>query len=557
MATSERLFLPWSRERLFLPWSRETIFKHSPALARLLEHSFQPGTPETALDYPSLTATHASLLECSPCKICQLVYSLASDPDCAVGFFEDYACLCFYCLYAPLTWTSTFMAAADFLELTARYHPGAVGGAGGERSPPFYGPEGIMAVDVQLHFLIKKCFRPVAASELLGVSNLHFLKSEFLKGALTGSLCGLFCFKSVWGSLHGASLRQQASLPSPSPSPASASGGGSHVGGGGGGFGGQCRCCNPPLAPASSSRSAKKKKQQQGQRQQAASGGHEGANSACAGDFAGAFAPGREGARQKPEILSVFLDAWAPSDLLSEAHRELAAAADTGSSPPPQIPSRAAGALSLHTPRPRTRARGPACSRTRSSSRGATGPPRCACCASAWPGTGSECLAGHGEAAGALARLRGDVLTFVENNVRLVDRIAFVKRQPDFLVYVRDPLLRDVVRGCSEQEIHKHLFCDPLCALNAASACPDVLFGVPEEEKFKILKSSLALGHHLAENVFLDCEVLHTLVIIFKSIQLCKVGKTTFLEIIKELNQQLKSHNLHTLHTFHTATIYC
>nr|UTK45712.1 DNA packaging protein UL32 [Equid gammaherpesvirus 5] len=536
-------------ERLFLPWSRETIFKHSPALARLLEHSFQPGTPETALDYPSLTATHASLLECSPCKICQLVYSLASDPDCAVGFFEDYACLCFYCLYAPLTWTSTFMAAADFLELTARYHPGAVGGAGGERSPPFYGPEGIMAVDVQLHFLIKKCFRPVAASELLGVSNLHFLKSEFLKGALTGSLCGLFCFKSVWGSLHGASLRQQASLPSPSPSPASASGGGSHVGGGGGGFGGQCRCCNPPLAPASSSRSAKKKKQQQGQRQQAASGGHEGANSACAGDFAGAFAPGREGARQKPEILSVFLDAWAPSDLLSEAHRELAAAADT------VTPAAAADTVTRRRrfefayPETADACQGPCLLSHALQLKRRNGTASvCVLC---------ECLAGHGEAAGALARLRGDVLTFVENNVRLVDRIAFVKRQPDFLVYVRDPLLRDVVRGCSEQEIHKHLFCDPLCALNAASACPDVLFGVPEEEKFKILKSSLALGHHLAENVFLDCEVLHTLVIIFKSIQLCKVGKTTFLEIIKELNQQLKSHNLHTLHTFHTATIYC
>ncbi|AAC13858.1 DNA packaging protein UL32 [Equid gammaherpesvirus 2] len=496
MATSER----------FLPWSRATVFKHSPALARLLEHSFQPGSPETALNCPTLTATHAALLECAPCKICQLVYSLASDPACEVAFFEDYACLCFYALYAPLCWTSTFMAAADFLELVSRYFPGAVGEGG------LYGPEGIMAVDLQLHFLIKRCFRPVAASELLDVCNLHFLKSEFLKGALTGSVSNLFCFKSIWGSMHAPAVKQQA---------------------GGGG----CGCCGLSSSLSAAAPADKRR-----------AGGGGGAAETRRPEFAEAVSRafpqggGRAQTGVKPELLSVFLDVWGESDLLSEANREMAAAA----------PARAAGALGRFEftyPETADRCQGPCmlsqALQLKKSNRTAS---ICVLC---------ECIAGHAEGAEALRLLKRDILTFVENNVKIPDRISFIVRQRDSLVYVRDPLLRGVIRGCSEQEIHKHLFCDPLCALNSASACPDILFGEPGEEELRILKSSLAIGNHLAENIFLDCEVLHTLVIIFKSIQLCKVGKTTFLEIIKELNHQLKNHNLQTLHTFHTATIYC
>lgn len=168
-----------------------------------------------------------------------------------------------------------------------------------------------------------------------------------------------------------------------------------------------------------------------------------------------------------------------------------------------------------------------------------------------------ECLASHWEASKALRSLKKEIISCIENNVKLTDRIAFLITDPTSLNYVTDPLLRNTIRGCTPQEIHKHLFCDPLCAINSVASCSEILFRVPNPEGFQSLKSSLAVGFNLTHNGLLDCEALNTLVIIFKTIQICKVGKTTFLEVVKELNSLLRRHGLITLHTFHTAHIYC
>lgn len=465
----------------FLPWRRETIFKHSPTLQKLLEFSFQPGSPETALDCPILTNTHNSLLESSPCKICQLIFSLVKRNSIDIKFYEDYACLCFFALYAPKSWTSTFMVAADLLELLWQYFPEFM------QQNDIYQPGKILGIDIQLHFFIQRCFKTISTDNILDISNLHFLKNEFIKGALTGSVSNMFCFKTIWHSLQANIAGDQTN----------------NV------------CCNTTQQQIIKNKSKT--------------------------DQLSLISPSLQhvfflhsSQETKSELLSVFLDIWKPSDLLNIQHQQLL---------------EGYGEFNFLYPENGDLCQGPCLlSQSLQLKKQNKTSSICILC---------ECLAAHPEAHHALNLLKDDILKCIENNVKLTDRISFLIEDLTSFYYISDPLLKDTIRGCSPQEIHKHLFCDPLCAINSVTTCPDILFKVPNFENFQRLKSSLAVGLNLTHNSILDCDTLNTLVIIFKTIQVCKVGKTTFLEVIKELNSLLKKHSLFTLHTFHTAKIYC
>ncbi|AMA67426.1 DNA packaging protein UL32 [Vespertilionid gammaherpesvirus 1] len=466
----------------YLPWRKEVIFKHLQQLQNLLDFSFHPGCPETALNCPVLTNTHKSLLECSHCKICQLVYNLVNKHPPPVQFYEDYSCLCLFALYAPKSWSSTFMIAADFLELLTTYFPSVL------QITTLYKPGNILGIDLQLHFFIHKCYRPMSSGNLLDISNLNFLKNEFLRGSLTGSISNLFCFKTIWQSLqHPGSmetttqpaccsfLRQQVkTAPLPTKTPEA-------------------------LLPSS---------------------------------LQIVFA--QPHLKTKSEFLSVFVEIWKHSDLLSHQNKFLAEKYTDLNVSYPETGDMCQGPCLLFQSLQLKKQNNTASV--------------CMLC---------ECVSSHPDAHEALAQLKNDILMSIDNNVKLTDRISFIIHEQSSMAYISDPLLRTIIKGCSSQEIHKHLFCDPLCTVNTAATCTDILFKIPEASSFQKLKSSLAIGTHLQQNHLLDCETLDTLVTIFKSIQTCKVGKTTFLEIIKELNTLLKKHNLHTLHTFHTAHIYC
>ncbi|AIB03224.1 putative major envelope glycoprotein [Bovine gammaherpesvirus 6] len=168
-----------------------------------------------------------------------------------------------------------------------------------------------------------------------------------------------------------------------------------------------------------------------------------------------------------------------------------------------------------------------------------------------------ECLACHSETAQALSTLKEIILNSFGNNVKLIDRILFILEDQDALAFISDrELLKPVLQNCSPQEIHKHMFCDPLCALNTVLTDQKILFAWPDEAAFQDFKTTLATGLYLNHGSLSACEFLETLIFMFKGIQNSKVNKTTTLEIIREVDASLKKHNIQVLNAYHTFQSY-
>ncbi|AJG42995.1 envelope glycoprotein [Harp seal herpesvirus] len=461
----------------FTPWMTHTISKHAANLQSLLENSFQPGEPETALNSPVLINTHNSLSGCSSCKVCQLIYSLINKYSPTIQFYEDYACLCFYTLHAPKSWSSTFMTAADLVELLCLHFPQWDG------ISTIYTPGSILGVDLTLHFFVKKCFKTINPDTLLDVANLNFLRIEFMKGCLTGSVPNLLCFKTVWHSLRSTSAGDAVCNP----------------------------CC-------STIKCSKKTLMQDKEKPLPEKLDTVFNNSTL---------------QTKHGFLHIVLGVWSESALLSEKNKELAL-----TNCPQLFTSPVDGDIN----------QGP-CFLSQTMQLKSQGHTSSVCLL-------CECLASHPEAGASFQLLKQNIMTSVENNIQLLDRIQFILQEESSMGYISNKFLLQIIKGCSPQEIHKHFFCDPRCILNTAITSPQILFKIPNLENLKKLKAALAIGTHLDTNNLFDCENLDTLVTLFKAIQVCKVGKTTFLEIIKELNSSLKRHNLLAIHTFHTSQIY-
>ncbi|CAA45691.1 unnamed protein product [Saimiriine gammaherpesvirus 2] len=435
---------------MIIPWQKSTLYKHKTSIECLLNYSFMPGTPETALDNLALVHTYAALTSTSTCKICQTLYSLISKNTPAVSFYEDYSLLCLTCLYAPITWTSTLMTAADFIEIIKTHFPTS-------DTSNFYAPQSLLAIDIQLHFYIHRCFKVLSSNDILSTSSLQFLKTTFLQGKLTGSIPGQFCFKTAW-------IKNDT-------------------------------CCNNTSHDLPSNLSSV----------------------FCKADL-----------QLKPNLLPIILDIWSASDLFKN---------NVSNSEQPfftypedidicQGPCLLSPSLGL-TQKNNTTSICPLC----------------------------ECIASHPNAIDTLQTLKYTIINCIENNVKLLDRISFILSN-DELDFIQDPILKTVIQNCSIQEIHKHFFCDPQCALNIKKTSTNILFKIPDPNLLKVLCARLATGEHLSKNYYLDCEYLETLALIFKCSQTCKVGKTTFLEIIRELDLLSKKHNIPTVKAFQTSQIY-
>ncbi|AAC58116.1 putative major envelope glycoprotein [Alcelaphine gammaherpesvirus 1] len=168
-----------------------------------------------------------------------------------------------------------------------------------------------------------------------------------------------------------------------------------------------------------------------------------------------------------------------------------------------------------------------------------------------------ECLASHSEAASVFQTFKHLVLNSINNKVKLLDRILFLQQDADSLSFIQDrELLKSVLVNCSPQEIHKHLFCDPLCALNSSLTDSVVLFGEVPDFEFTAFKATLATGNSLVHRSFQSCEILETLILLFKSLQTVKANKTTVSEIIKEVDASLKKHKFSLLSCYYTFNIY-
>ncbi|AZB49241.1 putative glycoprotein [Phascolarctid gammaherpesvirus 1] len=167
-----------------------------------------------------------------------------------------------------------------------------------------------------------------------------------------------------------------------------------------------------------------------------------------------------------------------------------------------------------------------------------------------------ECLAASPEACRGLEVLKSKILECFGNNVRLLDRIAFIMGTCESLNHITDPLLKGVIMQCSPQEIHKHLFCDPRCILNTLQTDNDVLFGSCPTRDLIVFKSALACGSMLRQDNLFAVEELNLLLLIFKSIQLAGINKTTFNEILTILGQTLQQRNIRLIHLYNTAQLY-
>ncbi|AAC95593.1 orf 68 [Ateline gammaherpesvirus 3] len=435
---------------MFMPWQKATLYKHKSRIESLLNASFMPSTPETALDNPPLVHTYAALTSTSTCNICQFLYSLIDKQSPAISFYEDYALLCLTCLYAPITWTSTLMTAADFLEIITTHFPDST-------TLNIYSPNVILAIDIQLHFYIHRCFKIPHNKDMLTASSLQFLRTVFLQGNLTGSISGHFCFKTAWVKSDTCCDNKDSNLPS-----------------------------------------------------------------SLSNVFCG------ENLEMKSVLLPIILEIWSASDLFKNS---VVISKDPFFTYPDDVdicqgPCMLSPSLVL-----------------KQKNNTASICPLC------------ECIASHPQAIDTLQTLKHNILTCIENNVKLVDRIAFILHNNE-LDYIEDLALKSVIKNCSIQEIHKHFFCDPLCALNIKKTNTNILFKIPDRTSLKLLCARLATGEHLSKNYNLDCEYLETLVLIFKCSQICKLGKTTFLEIIRELDTLSKKHNLLTVKAFQTSQIY-
>ncbi|UNP64451.1 envelope glycoprotein [Saguinine gammaherpesvirus 1] len=440
---------------MFLPWKSQTIRKVWPQLNHLLRLSHLPGTPESALDDPVLIHTHSSLCSASPCKICTWLFQAISSQDPPLQFFEDYALLCYFAQNAPHSWMSTFMVAADLVDLITSYFDL-------QESDPFFGPETFLGVDIQLHFFTNRCFQSVTHLPLIQLSDLHILKKDFIRSCLTKSQINHMCFKSLWSSIHPSKQCKGGSIPCMTTATLQ----------------------HPFNIPAG----------------------------------------------ENDTLLKIFRFIWAGSLLFPELPETDCPYPDMTISIPDgkdrnQGPCLLTETLSLTT-------------KTQTHS-------ICILC---------ELLTCHPEAGSAIQRISNEIIYFVDNNITILDRIALYLDSPDSLNFILSPLLRETIKGCSPQTVHRHLFCDPRCAINSLKYSKELLFNSPELEKLPEFRASLATGLFLKPDN--SCPILETLICIFKCIQTNRPSKTLTLDIVKELDSQLKKHKISTVSVFHTLNLY-
>lgn len=449
----------------FVPWKFETILKHETILKEILLKSFLPASAEHALDDPQILHTLDSLNVVSGCKICQTLHLLSNTEQPELAFYADYACLCYYALHAPKSWTSNLMVLADFLEILNIHF-----------SKPSIGD--IRGIDIYLHFFINKCFKPIDSTNILQTEHLNFLKAEFLKASFTGTLSGVFCFKSIW------------------PNKSS-----------------KCICEGKPVEPSKS------------------------------------YFMWTKCQEASYKFLNFILSIWKDSEFLSAQNRNLA---EEPSSLEPRLHfdfEQQVATNEENMAAPFDVCQGPCLlgpSLNLAQKNNTTS--LCILC---------ECLACHSETKDVLDTIKQLILNSFGNGIKLIDRISFILQDTHSLLFIKDQtVLKRVIENCSPQEIHKHLFCDPLCALNSATVNQTILFGNPDTQSFRTFKASLATGLYLKRNGNFGCEILETLVIIFKSIQNFKLKQTIVLEIIKEIDTSLNKHSLDVSHIYQTYQTY-
>lgn len=499
----------------FIPWRRTTLLKHAPTLGILLKSAFYPATPEEAFDHRPLNSAYETLQASSGCRICRLLCHLVSVREPGDQFFEDYAHLCLACLYAPVTWSSAAMATADLLEILQRHFDGTE-----EATPPATtmllqgDPDPILGPDIQLHFFIQRCFKQATNSNAYLHANLSFLKLEFLRSNITGKLSTQLCFRTYWNNI----LRKGESQDRDGDS--------TDVG-----------CCER-------NRGARPKKDPRDDQSSGAASLHhlllESDHRHDRANNEETVAGHRPTRRHKPSLLDFFIASWLDSSLFARRRERATRLLET-----PQAQDRLPP---LEYEEKDDQSQGPClfCPTFALKEKNKTFS-ICLLC---------EALACHPEGKHACDLIAREVLNCTHNNMKLLDRIAYVKTTEEFLGDVQDPALREFMQACSIQEIFKHLFADPLCLLNNLITNSAILFDLSPADLSCRERQRLILGDYLKFNSQFDCEHVLTLALAFKGLQHFKVQKTTFLEIVRELDSLLEAHGIRSVQSTQTVQLF-
>lgn len=494
----------------YVPWRRHTLLTHLSKVDMLLDNSHFPIDIDSSLDNPIMCAAYESLHSAASCRICRLLFELAESSDLPDAFLEEYALLCYYCLHAPICWSSGLMAAADLCHLLDTHFSAQI------NQSSIFQIGGITGIDIQLHFFINRCFKAIHPDKTYVNANLSFLKLEFLRANLVGSMSTQLCFKTVWRTL------------SPEEPEAAVQRGRKRDWRGGSCkriYNGTTSCCtwikktqglNQPLVNNSKP-----------DQPQAISRGR-GAN-ACDDKV--------NIQKNNQCTLDIFVRCWRESELLKKrkclGDIELT---DLSQYVPPCESDSGKGPCLL-TPMANLKHKNQTFS-------------TCLLC---------EMLSTHPHAKYVLEVLQNEILTRILNNMKLVDRVSLVLADFDFLQdLIQDSILLPIIRSLTAHEVYKHFFCDPLCILNTIATSTDVLFKERNEEELTELKRRLAIGDASLITVASSprCDHLESLSLIFKSVQNFPVQKTTFLDILREIDASLADHQLQAVQSVQTAHLY-
>lgn len=175
-------------------------------------------------------------------------------------------------------------------------------------------------------------------------------------------------------------------------------------------------------------------------------------------------------------------------------------------------------------------------------------------------GTGGECLLCNlmltEDYWRAIRLLKSKVVGREDTNTSLFDGVQpSVEQFEEYANTADGGRMLALLKSVGPNAIYKHLFCDPLCAINTLRINPDVLWGSPpkDPEAAELYKAELAARPNFSERV---CRGVWILAFTFKAYQLAPPRPTALNTFIKSAESYLRRHGLSCIALEHALTRY-
>lgn len=175
-------------------------------------------------------------------------------------------------------------------------------------------------------------------------------------------------------------------------------------------------------------------------------------------------------------------------------------------------------------------------------------------------GTGGECLLCNlmlTEEYWRATRLLKARVVGKDTNAGLFDGVEpSVEEFDEYANLTDEGRMLSLLKSVGPNAIYKHLFCDPMCAINALRVDPDVVWGNPprdDPEVAELYKAELAARPNFSERI---CRGLWILAFAFKAYQLANPRPTALNAFVRSADTYLRRHGLHCIALEHALTRY-